>query len=543
MEPLPFDDEHREDDSVRPPDDGDSDEDSRRVRHVLLIEDDPIDAIMIRRSLRDAEDAQYVLEHVTRLDDGLQRLGRGTYHLVLLDLMLPDSTGLATFRTLRERFPETPAIVLSGLDDRQLGRQATELGALDYLVKGDITPTLLQRSIRHARARHKTLRQLAHLADELQQQRNLLESVLGSMDEAVIVVGRDGRITPMNPAARRVVGRGAPAGARNWSQMFGLYLPDGSTPLAEEQSPFTLACRGDNADGIELFVRNERIREGMPVSASVRPLKSADGSIGGGVVVFTDITARQRAERERMQRIAVEREIELAWEVQKGLFPESLPSIDGFDIAARVQPAHLASGDYYDFLEREDGRLGVLLADISGHGLGPALLMAQTRTIVHVLASQCRQPSELLRAVNRYIWKADDAARFLTMFAGCLEAGTRTLHYASAGHPGFLVSADGATRHLDSTGTVLGLFPDTQFETAEIRLRGGDILFLPTDGIYEAHRPGGPLFGIDRMLDVVRQHRHLRATELIDHVIDQAARLLGDSPPKDDMSAVVIKVR
>ena len=493
-----------------------------RVRRVLLIEDDPIDALIVRRSLRDADDARYVIEHVTSLADAVQRLSAAHFHIVLLDLQLPDSAGLPTFLTLRERFPHVPVVVLSGLDDKQVALQATEAGAQDYVVKGDFSPEVLRRSIRHARARHKVLRELTRFAEEIRQREALLASVLDSIDEAVVVVEPAGRFALMNPAARRILGGPTDVPPDQWSRHFGFFLPDGKTPFPAERLPLLRAMHGDSASGIELWLRNEHVAEGMALVASTRPLLDGSGAFRGGMVVFRDVTSEKQAIQERIRRFRMERDLELAAEVQQRLFPQRMPQLAGMDIAAR----------------------GCVIADISGHDLGSALVMAQTQAYVRATVACQDDPAEVLSEVNRHLVSPVDPVRFVTMFLALVDPHTRQVRYASAGHPGFLVRADGTVQMLDATGTVLGLFDNADFTThPPITLNSGDVLFVPTDGVYEAHAPGGELFSMERLISVLRDCRHLSAAEMIDCVFEAALKFGGEGPPHDDLSAIAIKAR
>jgi phosphoserine phosphatase RsbU/P len=256
----------------------------------------------------------------------------------------------------------------------------------------------------------------------------------------------------------------------------------------------------------------------------------------GGVI------QRKRAEQELR---ATEEEFRAARDIQERLFPKEPPRIAGFDISGWSHPASAAGGDYFDYLPMLRERWGVVVGDVTGHGIGPALLMAETRAYLRVLAQSHEDLGAILTAANRVL--ADDVGveRFITMLLVSLDIRTRILSYANAGHPsGFVLNAAGDIKaELRRTGVPLGIKPDTDYQTArQLQLDSGDLVLLLTDGIDEAVSPREELFGIDRALAVVRDRRTRPAIEVVE-ALDQAVREFSESAPQlDDATAVVIRV-
>jgi sigma-B regulation protein RsbU (phosphoserine phosphatase) len=249
-----------------------------------------------------------------------------------------------------------------------------------------------------------------------------------------------------------------------------------------------------------------------------------------------DITENKQAEADRTA-------ISVARQVQESLLPSHALAVAGFDIAGAVHLAEHASGDYFDFIPLPQNSVGIVVADVSGHGLGPALMMVQIQAYLHTLAGFYEDPGELLTHANR-LFAARQSGYFVTAFLGRLDTKTRSFVYAGAGHQGYLMCPDGAVKVLPSTSLPLGLEETTTVPSASaIILERGDIVLLPTDGIEEAMSPDGGLFGRERALDVVRANREKPAAEIVRAVFSAARDFAEGEPQRDDITAVVVKVR
>jgi phosphoenolpyruvate-protein phosphotransferase len=234
--------------------------------------------------------------------------------------------------------------------------------------------------------------------------------------------------------------------------------------------------------------------------------------------------------------------IQAARKVQQALLPSDALCLPGFDIAGAVHPAESVSGDFFDYIPLGQDSLGVVVADVSGHGLAPALLMAQMQAYLHALADSYGDPGELLTHANR-LFATSNSEHFVTMFLGCVDAATHSFVYASAGHPGYLISGNGTVRVLDSTSIPLGIEETTAPSSAPAAiLKPGDILLVPTDGTEEAMSPDGRLFGRARMLDLVRNERTKSAAQIVDALFRAARDFTDERSQEDDITALVVKV-
>lgn len=305
------------------------------------------------------------------------------------------------------------------------------------------------------------------------------------------------------------------------------------------------AAAGVRQNDLRVFAQGETIRieervpqsDGMHTYFSTKfPLRDAEGEIYAVAGISADIT-------DRIVRLRTEEELRAAQEIQSRLYPGQAPEIPGYDIAGAAFPAQTVCGDYYDFVPLSQRRLGIALGDVSGHGLGPALQMVETRAYLRAALERELTPEGALRQLNRML--AFDLAQgsFVSMFLCFLDIDKRILLYAGAGHDGYLLRRDGRADHLMSTGLVLGLKESSALKgSAPWSLHPGDRLLLSTDGIMETVSPAGELFGWPRLLETIRGRPHATAAELVREVLRACEQFAGGQPRLDDATLVVVKV-
>ena len=253
------------------------------------------------------------------------------------------------------------------------------------------------------------------------------------------------------------------------------------------------------------------------------------------------VLKKEKQKLEQIVRVTDEK-LRIAREIQQMLFPRTAPSLDGFEIAGSSHPAEATGGDYYDFIPMPDGRLGIVVADVSGHGIGPALIMAEVRAYLRALARTHTDVGELLTLTNRLF--SDDLAEghFVTIFFGRLDPRTGSLVYASAAQKGYLLDASGTVTHLQSTSVPLGFQAETQVPCSpEMTLRPGQILLLITDGVTEAESADHTLFGIERTVQIVQATRDKPAAEIVQALHQAVSNFSEHVAQKDDITAVVLK--
>jgi serine phosphatase RsbU (regulator of sigma subunit) len=253
---------------------------------------------------------------------------------------------------------------------------------------------------------------------------------------------------------------------------------------------------------------------------------------------------RQLAEaKERCEVARLREEVRIAREVQQRLFPAAPLPLPGFDLSGASYPAEATGGDYFDYIPLRDGCLAVVVADVSGHGFGPALLMAETRAYLRAFLATHTDIAAIVGLLNRAL-AGDSPDRFATMLLGRLDPRRRSFSYVSAGHTtGYVLGPAGEVRaKLPSTAMPLAVLPEGEFPAApEQALAPGDLVLLLTDGIVEAHAPDEKLFGSERALAVIRANLGRPAREMVDALYAEVRRFCGERAPLDDMTAVVIR--
>jgi sigma-B regulation protein RsbU (phosphoserine phosphatase) len=257
-----------------------------------------------------------------------------------------------------------------------------------------------------------------------------------------------------------------------------------------------------------------------------------------------DATER-RARRQAEQALSAQaEEMRIGREIQQRLFPAAAPALPGFDIAGASFPAAATGGDYFDYIPMLENRLGIVVGDVTGHGLGSALIMADARAILRTLARSMADVRELLIHANDLLREDIGWDRFLTVFFGRLCPVRRELTFLNAGHPhGVVLDREGAVQaELKATLPALGLFPlENVPEPATVTLAPGQLLLLLTDGVLEATAPSGEEFGGDRALAVVREQRARPATEIVAALIAAVRAFIQNQPQNDDITMVVVK--
>jgi sigma-B regulation protein RsbU (phosphoserine phosphatase) len=256
-----------------------------------------------------------------------------------------------------------------------------------------------------------------------------------------------------------------------------------------------------------------------------------------------DQLRRSLAEKNEQLARAHKRELEMAVRVQSQLIPLHLPEIPGWEFAALWQPAKEVSGDYYDFIPNK-GRMGVVVADVSGKGMPAALFMASTRSILRAKATAFMSPVENLTQANLLLC-ADAAGKgmFVTLFYAEVEPEGSALSYVSCGHnPPFWYRSDRREIvELDPTGTVLGMREDAVYGVKQIEVGRGDVLAFYTDGFTEAFNERQELFGDDRMKQVLSRHAGEPPARLLEAIQRDLEAFVGAAPQSDDRTIVIAK--
>jgi serine phosphatase RsbU (regulator of sigma subunit) len=259
-----------------------------------------------------------------------------------------------------------------------------------------------------------------------------------------------------------------------------------------------------------------------------------------GVSDISDVW-QQRLQRERIERERIEQELQVARRIQQASLPKEVPSLAGWQILPFYQPAREVGGDFYDFFDLEEGRLGVVVGDATGKGMPAALMMASTRSTLRAVAQASESPGDALRRVNDPLATDIPSNMFVTCFYAILDPKSATLSYANAGHDLPYLHRNGEAEELRARGMPLGLMPGMSYEEGEASLGEGGCVLFYSDGLVEAHDPEGEMFGFPRLRTLVAEHDAAERS-LVDFLMEELYSFVGDGwEQEDDITLVTLR--
>lgn len=270
---------------------------------------------------------------------------------------------------------------------------------------------------------------------------------------------------------------------------------------------------------------------------TITPMKDENGNITNFVSVLKDITELKEKQEQEFQ-------LRIARELQQRFYRTAIHLPD-FDIAGASYSAVETSGDYYDYISLPDGTLGIVIGDVSGHGIGPALIMAEVRAFLRAFAKHESDPAVLLTLLNQELVADLDSEHFVTLIFARLDFRNKTLDYASAGHvPAFILDATAAVRcKLPATGVPLGIIDKYKYEKSPVfPLNPRDLVVFLTDGVIETVAVNKQQFGFERTLEVIQQHHQGGAREIVEQLYLAVRDYSQSLPQEDDITSIVFKV-
>jgi phosphoserine phosphatase RsbU/P len=372
------------------------------------------------------------------------------------------------------------------------------------------------------------------------EERNLrLAAIVDSSDDAIIGKTLEGAITSWNKGAERIFGY-------TEAEMIGnpitLLIP------SEHRDEVSLVRdKIRNGEHIEHFeaVRIRKDGEHIYMSLTFSPVMDGQGRIVGVSSIGRDITELKKVQRMLLENARINRELEIAEEIQESFLPACPPQLPGLLMACCCQPAAHVGGDYYDFFTPEAGMVDLVIADITGHNIGAALLMTETHSVLHAKVRGSRSPGKLLAAVNDLLY--DDLCRAelqISMFYARFDRENSMLTFANAGHnrPLLYRSRDGVLEELDADGLLLGIMRGVRFEEKSVGVDTGDILLMYTDGVTEAENVQGEPFGAGRLGRIVTAQCQGHPQQMIDTILAELATFSEAISRADDVTMVAIKI-
>lgn len=300
---------------------------------------------------------------------------------------------------------------------------------------------------------------------------------------------------------------------------------------------------------VSAFRRSDSGSDALPQFLAYGALLALTGAAASVLASFTRryirdaVEEAEAAERSARQLSVLEHELSIAHEIQQGLLPPTPPVLPGFDVAGLARPATQAGGDYYDWQSLPDGRVVIAIADVTGHGIGPALVMAVCRAYARATAPTARDTEDFLHRMNNLIVQDVSGGRFITM-AVAIVSQTGDIELLSAGHGPTLLwrAAEKRVEQFTGDGVPLGIMDGELYRpAARLKLAPGDALVLITDGFMERSGPTGELFGTARLAESLARNAGRPAREILDAIDAEVTAFAAGTPQSDDMTIVVMR--
>jgi serine phosphatase RsbU (regulator of sigma subunit)/DNA-binding NarL/FixJ family response regulator len=480
--------------------------------------------------------------------------------VLLMDIKMPRMDGLTATSIVHQRWPDIQILVLTSFVDKESIQGALSAGASGYLLK-DASAEELVQAIREVYQGHRTV---APLASEILVKTERLESLVEAVQMSTIEESQlpellsehipgifpnsqiEVRIFPNYKILTYAPGTPTPLPEAAWDWVRTQIKPHAFSP--GEPYPWSAQRQPEQRliFGPILDRYSKRPVGGLGI---LNPIKLQDPY--DLMPIFQSLvdciaTAHEKAQiqarRVSQQRVADE--LVSAGKIQASILPHKIPDLPGWNLVAKLESARETSGDFYDFIPLENGKVGIVIADVTDKGMGAALFMALSSTLIRTYAIQYPTlPAFAMGTVNRRILSDTRGSMYVTAFFGVLDPDTGRMYYVNAGHPPpFLLSNQKGkpVDKLKGTGMALGITQDATWQQKLIKFSPGDVLVLYTDGITEAQNDRGTYFGEERILQAVRSRRESPAVEIQESLLAEVKKFIGSAKVQDDIAIMVI---
>lgn len=377
---------------------------------------------------------------------------------------------------------------------------------------------------------------LLHTEDVTEQKKNIeklkkLSKAVQQTADSVIITNKKGIIEYVNPAFETTTGYSREEALGKSPKI----LQSGMHDKAFYENLWATILSGKPYLGT--IINKKKNGEFYWSEQTISPMKDDAGNITNFVSVLKDVTELREKQEQEFQ-------LRIAHELQQRLYKANV-SLPGFDIVGATYSAVETNGDYFDFISMKDGSIGMVVGDVSGHGIGAALVMAQTRAYLRAFAKMESDPGVLLTWLSQELAADLDNEYYVTLIFARLDPKQKLLDYASAGHlPGYLLNESGEVKYsMESTGIPLGIMRDYKYTKSEfIKLDTEDMVFFLTDGISEAQALDETEFGVDRTLEIVKSHQQASARQILEKLYQEVRAFAQNKPQEDDITSIICKV-
>jgi PAS domain S-box-containing protein len=384
-----------------------------------------------------------------------------------------------------------------------------------------------------------------HFQDALVESEKRIRLIIESSLSAIVIMDSYGLITDWNHQAEKMFGW-------SYNEAIGQRLDQLIIPLRFRHAHrlgLKLFLNTGIAPQLNKLIEHVAMRKDgseFPVEFSVAPLKLGNAYIFSGFI--HEITARKAAEKKILEaqiKLAIaQSEIKIAQRIQASLSPSAPIKSNHFEITGYCLPADQVGGDYFDYFFRNEACLDMVIADVSGHSIGPALFMVETRSAIRSQVSSLGTPSEILSVLNNFLFEdLDNADYFISLFYLQYDIITQQLSFANAGHPPplLLSSLQTECRQLDTEGMILGVRKNIFFEEKTTSLSKGDLILLYTDGLTEAENPDGEFFGIERVCELLIHYAKHSPEKIIEALLMHLKHFCQSESFNDDITLMIFK--
>jgi serine phosphatase RsbU (regulator of sigma subunit)/DNA-binding NarL/FixJ family response regulator len=480
--------------------------------------------------------------------------------IVLMDLKMPHMDGISATRSIHQNWPDIKILVLTSFREKEMVQGALDAGAAGYLLKDITSKELAQAIFQIYQGKQLVAEEAAHTLQQAERLEELADAIQKSSSSSSALPELLGKHLPnIFPNCQIHIRIFPQKELLNYPQQLKFAIPETAWDVLRKSSgPQTIfpgddyPWGGKHTPGSTMILAPIRANDLEEPLGGICILHKDEIEDPGSYLQSVQSLAahisyavdRNQEQERRISQQKVSQELLSAGRIQTSILPEKPPVLHGWDISAILEPARETSGDFYDFIPLSNGKWGFLIADVTDKGMGAALFMALSSTLIRTYAAQYPTlPALALSYINRRLLSDTHGAMFVTAFYGVLDPENGRLRYVNAGHnPPFLLSGQKGkpVDQLRGTGMALGVMEDASWQQKIVKFSPGDVLLLYTDGVTEAENPYGNFYGEQSILEILRSRRDQTAQVIQNALLEDVRKFTGKAPKTDDIAIMVV---